>query len=168
MSKLSEFVEIFEDIYARFSSIQIENALKSISDLMQLPEIILEDDDFFIDAVNFIGQDFDSVEIFMSEKLAVVMTLVNLALNRRKAELGIYFDPAEIAVDSVIGKERKDKLDSDLAAISWFITGDLNTSLDSYFLTSPEYGLAIIIGDKEEMLVDPGVTVHDEANRLDK
>ena len=162
LASLLEYVEIFEDVYARYSKIQVKRAVEQISELLQLPKISEEAVDFSVDEVDFLQLDMGTLYLFLSEKLSIIMVFVKLALNRRKKKLGIYFDATELGEAGTLTDEKKEH-SKDLTAIEWFITGDLLEKTETYFYEDMDIGM---VSDGEEQSVELAPEIHyDEANR---
>ena len=132
---LRELLDIFDELYHRNTNHQREAALLGLSDLVHLPPIEADPAEFFLDPEELLGEDLNEVELFLNSKAAVILGFVNMALNRRKAELGIYFDASELSVRPEV--VRRGELLDDLASIDWFLTGDLYERVECYFVTDP-------------------------------
>ena len=151
MGKLLNFVQIFEQVYRNYSPFERENALIKISDLSQFLLDEKTADQFFISEDGFLGLDFNGLEDYMGEKTAIILNFVRLALGRRQEELGIYNDSAVQEARLDLSADRVDKLRSDLAAIHWFVLGDLCQRLETYYVTTPDSGYGFqVLDDVEE------------------
>ena len=164
-SKLLEYVEIFEELYARYSVGQIEGAIEHISDLLQLPQISDTGGEFFVDTVEFLILDQSKVEEFLSEKLAIIMCFMQMALNRRKQELGMFYDNSEWAANERLSANQRETVIEDLALIDWFLTGELCTQLESYYTTTPVRGFGILVDVPVDTLDSELKMIYDDSNR---
>ena len=163
--KLLEYVEIFEEMYVRYSVAQIETAIEQISDLLQMPRLSETGEEFFVDTAEFLVLDQCVVEEFISEKLAIIMCFMQMALNRRKEVLGIYFDNSEWVAKGRLSVNQRETISEDLALIDWFLTGELCDKLEVYYTTTPVRGFGILVDERMDTADLGQSIIYDESNR---
>ena len=166
--KLVEFLDIFEVLYCNFTPDRRTSALLQLSDLLQRQVDEETAEDFFVDPISFLSQDYGPLEEFIGEKRSIIMKFVNMALNRRMRELGIYnvgSDPNQAADPP---NDEQASIMADLAAISWFLTGDLHPRLETYFDTIPDSGLCMQITEDSAELTEEEILNLDNESRPEK
>jgi hypothetical protein len=157
LSRINEFVAIFDAVYRDFSEYQLNLAFEKIAELIQKEALDGLATDFFISDAIFIRLDYTSLEEFIYSKFSCILMFIEFALHQRMRELGVYFDLAERNESSKLSGDRRDQLNSDTEIISWFLNGDLNSRLESYYGDIPDSGLGLLgQDDPEEAVVADG------------
>ena len=130
---LAELVEIFSELYRNYSVIGRSGAMTGLSDLFQIPLMEQDPEVFFINPMQFLTVDFESLDLFLRGKLAVVVLFLRRALFQRQLNLGIYLSPDDYDDTVVVDVGDRGKIRSDMAVLKWYLNFATMVDFESYY-----------------------------------
>lgn len=122
MQILDKLRKVFGELYRSYSRVGREKAMDELSSLLQVPPFSDDPDEFFISPLDFELSEFTILENFLNGKFQIITAFVRRALYRRKRQLGIYSLPDEYSDEVVREIGRREKLNTDLNTMSWFLS----------------------------------------------